>query len=56
MHNDGVLETISSEIQFSDQVMTQAATSKAARMNRQPPTPPIGLIKETTEPPGPSSC
>ena len=55
MNNDGVPVTTSSEIQSSDQVSTSAATSKAVRLNRPPPTPPTGLTKATTEPPGPSN-
>ena len=55
MNNDGVPVTTSSAILPSDQVITSAATSKAARPNRPPPIPPTGLTKATTEPPGPSS-
>ena len=53
MNNDGVPVTTSSEIQSSDQVSTPAATSKAVRPNRPPPTRPTGLTKATIEPPGP---
>ena len=38
-----------SEIQPYDQVITSAATSKSARPNRPPPTPPTGLTKATSE-------
>ena len=55
MNNNGVPVTISSKNHPSDQVITSAATSKAARPNRPPPTLPAGLTKATTEPPGPSS-
>ena len=55
MNNDGVPVTTSSEIQPSDQVITPAATSKAVRPKRPPPTLPTGFTKATTEPPGPSS-
>ena len=55
MNNNVVPVTTSSEIQPSDQVITSASTSKAARPNRPPPTPPTGLTKTTTEPPGQSS-
>ena len=53
--NNGVPITTSSETQPSDQVTTSAATSKAVRSKRPPPTPPTGLTKPTTEPPGSSS-
>ena len=55
MNNNGVPVTTSSKIQPSDQVITPAATSKALRSNRPPPTLSTGLTKATTKQPGPSS-